>query len=106
MGANTAEVVVPDAIQALTDRLTTSYGDLLTPVIVRDVVQDCYQPLSNARIPTYVPILVEHNSRTKLRQLTRRSDPTVLLRGHSDAVRGHSITRACRRVRVALTRSA
>ncbi|MDQ1051598.1 three-helix bundle dimerization domain-containing protein [Streptomyces sp. V4I2] len=105
MGANTAEAAVPDTIQELTDRLTTSYANLLTAAIVRDVVQDCYQPLSNARIPNYVPILVEHSSRTKLRQLTRRSDPTVLLREHSDGTRGHSITRACRRVRVALTRS-
>jgi hypothetical protein len=72
MGANTVEAEVPDAIQELTDRLTVSYADLLTAVIVRDVVQDCYQPLSNARIPTYVPILVEHSSRAKLRQLTRR----------------------------------
>ncbi|RPF37372.1 three-helix bundle dimerization domain-containing protein [Streptomyces sp. TLI_185] len=104
MGANTAEAAVPDAIQELTDRLTTSYADLLTAAIVQGVVQDCYEPLSNARIPNYVPILVEHSSRTKLRQLTRR-DPTVLLREHSDGTRGHSITRAYRRVRVALTRS-
>ncbi|WP_392961268.1 three-helix bundle dimerization domain-containing protein [Streptomyces sp. LN245] len=106
MGANTAEAAVPDPIQELTDRLTASYSHLLTAAIVRDVVQDCYQPLSNARIPNYVPILVEHSSRTKLRQLTRRSDPTVLLREHSDGIRGHFITRAWRRVRVALTRSA
>jgi hypothetical protein len=106
MGANTAETAVPDAIQQLADRLTTSYADLLTAAIVRDVVQDSYRPLSNARIPNYVPILVEHSSRTKLRQLTRRSDPTVLVREHSDGARGRSITRACRRVRIALTRSA
>lgn len=77
MGANTAEAAVPDSIQELTDRLTASYANLLTAATVRDVVQECYQPLSNARIPNYVPILVEHCSRTKLRQLTRRSDPTV-----------------------------
>jgi hypothetical protein len=106
MGANTAEAAVPDAIQALTDRLTTSYADQLTAVIVRDVVRDCYRPLSNARIPTYVPILVEHSSRARLRRLTRRPDPTVRVREHSDGARGHSITRACRRVRIALTRSA
>ena len=75
MGANTAEAAVPDTIKELTDRLTASYANLLTAAIVGDVVQDCYQPLSNARIPNYVPILVEHSSRTKLRQLTRRSDP-------------------------------
>jgi hypothetical protein len=106
MGANTAETAVPDTIQELTDRLTASYADLLAAAIVRDVVQDCYQPLSNARIPNYVPILVEHSSRTKLRQLTRRSDPSVLLREHSEGIRGHSITRAYRRVRGALARSA
>lgn len=106
MGANTAEAAVPDAIQELSDRLTTSYADLLTAAIVRDVVRDSYRPLSNARIPTYVPILVEHSCRTKLRQLTRRPDPAVLVREHSDGARGHSITRACRRVRIALTRSA
>ncbi|MEU5323496.1 hypothetical protein AB0G67_43120 [Streptomyces sp. NPDC021056] len=106
MGANTVEAAVPDAIQELTDRLTASYANLLTAAIVRDVVQDSYRPLSNARIPTYVPILVEHSSRTKLRQLTRRSDSAVRLREHSDGLRGHSITRACRRVRVALTRPA
>ncbi|WP_158812278.1 three-helix bundle dimerization domain-containing protein [Streptomyces fulvoviolaceus] len=106
MGANTAETAVPDTIQELTDRLTASYANLLTAATVQDVVQDCYHPLSNARIPNYVPILVEHNSRTKLRQLTRRSDPTALLREHPDGTRGHSMTRAYRRVRVALTRSA
>ncbi|MDX3751746.1 three-helix bundle dimerization domain-containing protein [Streptomyces sp. AK08-02] len=106
MGANTAEAAVPDTIQELTDRLTASYANLLTAAIVRDVVQDCYRPLSNARIPNYVPILVEHSSRTKLRQLTRRSDPPILLRERSDGTRGHSMTRACRRVRAALTRSA
>ncbi|GAA3988390.1 MULTISPECIES: three-helix bundle dimerization domain-containing protein [Streptomyces] len=106
MGANTAEAAVPDTIQELTDRLTASYATLLTAATVRDVVQDCYQPLSNARIPNYVPILVEHSSRTKLRELTRRPDPTVLLRDDSYGVRGRSMTRAYRRVRVALTRSA
>ncbi len=106
MGANTAEAAVPDRIQELADRLTASYDNLLTAAVVRDVVQDCYQPLSNARIPNYVPILVEHNSRARLRQLTRRSDPTALLREHSDGTRDHSMTRAYRKVRVALTRSA
>lgn len=62
MGANTPEAAVPDTIQELTDRLTASYAHLLTAATVRDVVQDCYQPLSKARIPNYVPILVEHNS--------------------------------------------
>jgi hypothetical protein len=103
MGANRAETAAPDTIQELTDRLTISYAHLLTAAIVQGVVQDCYQPLSNARIPHYVPLLVEHSSRTKLRQLTRRSDPTVLLREHSDGARAHYIARACRRVRVALT---
>lgn len=106
MGANTAESALPDTIQELTDRLTASYANLLTAAVVRDVVQDCYQPLSNARIANYVPILVEHSSRTKLRQLTRRPDATPLLREHSDGIRGHSITAALRRVRIALTRSA
>ncbi|MFD9196313.1 three-helix bundle dimerization domain-containing protein [Streptomyces phaeochromogenes] len=106
MGANTAEAAVPDTIQELTDRLTASYANLLTAATVQGVVQDCYQPLSNARIPNYVPILVEHNSRTKLRQLTRRSDPTILLHEHSDGMRSHSIARAYRRVRIALARSA
>ncbi|MGW0633936.1 three-helix bundle dimerization domain-containing protein, partial [Streptomyces sp. NPDC002758] len=116
LDANAASPPVMPVVQArdlqsrvvdeLTDRLTASYANLLTAAIVRDVVQDCYQPLSNARIPNYVPILVEHSSRTKLRQLTRRSDPTVLLREHSDGIRSHSIASAYRRVRVALTRSA
>lgn len=106
MGANTVEAAVPDTIQELTDRLTASYANLLTAAVVRDVVQDCYQPLSNARIANYVPILVEHSSRTKLRQLTRRLDATAPLREHSDEKRDHSTTTALRRVRVALTRSA
>ncbi|MGY1499903.1 three-helix bundle dimerization domain-containing protein [Streptomyces sp. QTS52] len=80
MGVNTAEAALPDAIQALTDRLTVSYVNLLTAAVVRDVVQDCYQPLTNARIANYVPLLVEHSSRAKLRELTRRLDPTALLR--------------------------
>ncbi|WP_189327767.1 three-helix bundle dimerization domain-containing protein [Streptomyces flaveus] len=106
MGANTAESALPDTIQELTDRLTASYANLVTAAVVRDMVQDCYQPLSNARIANYVPILVEHSSRTKLRQLTRRPNATPLLREHSDGIRGHSITAALRRVRIALTRSA
>jgi hypothetical protein len=75
MGANTAETALPDTLQKLTDHLTASYAGLLTPAVVREVVQDCYQPLSNARIVGYVPILVEHNSRARLRQLVRRPDP-------------------------------
>lgn len=107
MGANTVEAAVPDTIQELTDRLTASYANLLTAAVVRDVVQDCYQPLSNARIANYVPILVEHKSRTRLRQLTRRSPgPTAIPGEHSDGKRGHAITTALRRLRVALTRSA
>ncbi|MFF1674675.1 three-helix bundle dimerization domain-containing protein [Streptomyces sp. NPDC058256] len=88
MGANTAEAALPDTIQELTDRLTASYANLLTPA----VVQDCYQPLSNARIANYVPILVEHSCRNRLRQLTRRPDPAASLREHSGGTRGHSIT--------------
>ena len=106
MGANTAESALPDTIQELTDRLTASYADLLSAAVVRDVVQDCYQPLSNARIANYVPILVEHNSRTRLRRLARRPDPTVPLREEPDGTRGHSVTTALRRLRIALTRSA
>ncbi|MGW3407563.1 three-helix bundle dimerization domain-containing protein [Streptomyces sp. NPDC000888] len=92
MGANTAEAALPDNIQELTDRLTASYANLLTPAVVRDVVQDCYQPLSNARIANYVPILVEHSCHNRLRQLTRRPDPAASLREHSGGTRGHSIT--------------
>ncbi|MHA5054672.1 three-helix bundle dimerization domain-containing protein [Streptomyces sp. SD15] len=106
MGANTAETALPDTLQKLTDHLTASYADLLTAAVVREVVQDCYQPLSNARITNYVPILVEHNSRTRLRRLARRPDPTVPLRAESDGTRGHSVTTALRRLRIALTRSA
>lgn len=89
MGANTAERALPDAIQELTDRLTASFANLLTAAVVRDVVQDCYQPLSDARIPNYVPILVEHNSRSRLRRLARRPDPTAPPREESDGARGH-----------------
>ncbi|MGW7380177.1 three-helix bundle dimerization domain-containing protein [Streptomyces sp. NPDC054794] len=105
MGANTAETALPDTLQELTDHLTATYAGLLTPAVVREVVQDCYQPLSNARIANYVPILVEHNSRTKLRQLARRPDPTAPLREKSDGARGHLVTTALRRLRIALTRS-
>ncbi|WP_406510554.1 three-helix bundle dimerization domain-containing protein [Streptomyces sp. NBC_00212] len=76
MGANTVETALPDPIQEVTDRLTASFAGLLTASVVRDVVQGCYEPLRDARITNYVPILVEHNSRTKLRQLIRRTDPT------------------------------
>ncbi|MGW7420164.1 hypothetical protein ACWGJB_08875 [Streptomyces sp. NPDC054813] len=57
---------------------------MLTAAVARDVVQDCYQPLSNARIAACVPILVEHNSRTALRRLARRPGPTTALREKSD----------------------
>ncbi|QIY99507.1 three-helix bundle dimerization domain-containing protein [Streptomyces sp. S1D4-11] len=106
MGANTAEAALPDTIQELADRLTASYANLLTAAVVRDVVQNCYQPLSNARIANYVPILVEHSSRTRLRQLVQRPESTAPLREESDRIRGHSLTTALRRLRVALTRSA
>ncbi|MEU9896055.1 three-helix bundle dimerization domain-containing protein [Streptomyces phaeochromogenes] len=105
MGANTVESALPDTIQELTNRLTAAYANLLTAAVVRDVVHDCYQPLSNARIANYVPILVEHSSRTKLRQLTRRPDAMAHLRAPSDGARGRSVTLALRRIRVALTRS-
>jgi hypothetical protein len=106
MGANTVEAALPDTLQRLTEHLTASYANLLPAAAVREVVQDCYQPLSNARIANYVPILVEHNSRTKLRQLVRRPDPTAPLREESDGTRGHSATTALKRLRSAMTRSA
>ncbi|MFD3581715.1 three-helix bundle dimerization domain-containing protein [Streptomyces sp. NPDC058683] len=84
MSANTAETRLPDTLEKLTDHLTALYADLLTAAVVRDVVQDCYQPLSNARIATYVPILVEHDSRTVLRRLARRPGPMTPLREESD----------------------
>ncbi|WP_411147144.1 three-helix bundle dimerization domain-containing protein [Streptomyces sp. A30] len=105
MGANTAETALPDTLQELAGRLTAAYAGLLTPAVVREVVQDCYQPLSNARIANYVPILVEHNSRSKLRQLSRRPDPAAPLREESDGARGHLVPTALRRLRIALTRS-
>ncbi|MER5523397.1 hypothetical protein ABT075_02130 [Streptomyces sp. NPDC002677] len=84
MSANTAETRLPDTLEKLTDHLTALYADLLTAAVVRDVVQDCYQRLSNARIAAYVPILVEHNSRTVLRRLARRPGLTTPLREKSD----------------------
>ncbi|MCX5328402.1 three-helix bundle dimerization domain-containing protein [Streptomyces sp. NBC_00140] len=65
--------------------------------VVRAVVQDSDQPLSNARIANYVPILVEHNSRSKRRRLARRPDPAAPLREKSDGARGHVATTASHR---------
>jgi hypothetical protein len=106
MGANTVEAVLPDPIQELADRLTASFAESLTASVVREVVQACYEPLREARIANYVPILVEHNSRAELRQLIRHTAPSgPPLRERSGRTAGPSVTTALRGIRKALTRA-
>ncbi len=93
MGANTVEAALPGNIQDVTDRLTVSFTNLLTASVVRDVVRGCYEPLSDARITTYVPLLVEHNSRSKLRRLIRRAEPAPSLHEGPGRASGRLISR-------------
>jgi hypothetical protein len=106
MGANTHQIALPQAMQDLTDRLTVSYADRVTATVVEEVVHDCYQPLKNRRIMNYVPVLVEHDSRSRLRQLTARLSPSASPRQTSGGRRSRSIMTALRRLRARLTRSA
>jgi hypothetical protein len=73
MCANTMQIALPPAIEKLTDRLKAPYADLLTATVVEGVVRDCYQPFKSVRITGYVPMFVEHDSRSQLRQLAGRN---------------------------------
>ena len=109
MGANTPQIVLPPAMRELTDRLTVSYADRVAATVVEGVVRDCYQPLKNRRIMNYVPILVEHDSRSRLRHLTsRRGQPAQSAppRETSGGRRARSVMTALRRHWARLTRSA
>lgn len=61
----------PGHVQTLVTRLTAEYGDQLGTDTVTEIVRSCYQPLAQARIAAYVPILVEHASRDRLRRLVK-----------------------------------
>lgn len=61
----------PEHVQTLVTRLTAEYGDRLGADTVADTVRSCYQPLAQARITAYVPVLVEHASRDRLRRLAK-----------------------------------
>lgn len=109
MGANTPQIALPQAMLELTDRLTVSYADQVAATVVEGVVRDCYQPLKNRRIMSYVPILVEHDSRSRLRHLTGRHDRpsrSAPPRETPGGRRGRSVMAALRRGRARLTRSA
>ncbi|MBO3751403.1 hypothetical protein J5X84_35475 [Streptosporangiaceae bacterium NEAU-GS5] len=107
MGANTPQVTLPQAIQDLTGRLQMSYADRLTSTIVEGVVRDCYQPFADVRITSYVPMFVEHDSRSRLRQLTSspvQPSAPALPSATSDGRPRRSFTAALRRLRAVLSR--
>jgi hypothetical protein len=105
MCANAPQSALPPAIEKLADRLTAAYADLLTATVVDGVVRDCYQPFKYVRITGFVPIFVEHDSRSRLRQLTGSDARPALfpLRETSGGRRGRSFTTALRRLRAWLT---
>jgi hypothetical protein len=104
MCANTPQIALPPAIEKLADRLTASYSDLLTATVVDGVVRDCYQPFKYVRIPGFVPIFVEHDSRGRLRKLTGHTVRPALFPLRETSGEGRFFTAALRRLRATLTR--
>lgn len=77
MKAGILQTEVPDQIEELADRLEVTYGDRVSSEVVDGVVSECYEPMKHARIKAFVAVLVEHNSRRRLRELSpiRHSSP-------------------------------
>src|SRR5664280_1328755 len=67
----------PEHVRALVTRLIREYGDRLPTDTVVEVVHSCYQPLAEARITAFVPTLVEHASRDRLRRLSKAGITTL-----------------------------
>jgi hypothetical protein len=67
----------PEHVRALVTRLMREYGDRLPTDTVVEVVHSCYQPLAEARITAFVPTLVEHASRDRLRRLSKAGITTL-----------------------------
>jgi len=60
---------LPERITNLVRLLQAAYGETVSGATVEAVVRDCYAPFTNATITHFVPNLVEHASRDRLRQL-------------------------------------
>ena len=77
VNASNDQTVLPEEIQLLADRLEVAYTDHLTTVAVDEVVRESYEPMTDARIKSFVPVLVENASRNRLRRLADpgREDP-------------------------------
>lgn len=78
MNSPVSQTELSEQIEELADRLEFTYSDTLSSAVVDEVVSDCYEPMRNAKIKSYVAVLVEHNSRRRLRQLSplRRTPAT------------------------------
>jgi hypothetical protein len=70
---------LPAPIREVAERLRKIYRGRVADATVDKIVRDCYQPLADARIGGYVPILVENGSRQHLRDLA--GPPTLPLPG-------------------------
>ncbi len=56
-----------ETIAKVTDRLAARYPDAPRPLVARVVVEE-YESLEASRIRTYIPTLVEHGARNRLRR--------------------------------------
>jgi hypothetical protein len=56
-----------DTIAKVTDRLAARYPDTPRPLVTRIVAEE-YESLDASRIRTYIPTLVEHGARNRLKR--------------------------------------
>jgi hypothetical protein len=56
-----------DTIAKVTDRLAARYPDVPLPLVARVVTEE-YEALDDSRIRTYIPTLVEHEAKNKLKR--------------------------------------
>lgn len=61
---------LPEPITNLVRILETAYHGTVSGSTVEAIVRSCYAPFTDATITNYLPNIVEHASRDRLRQLT------------------------------------
>lgn len=61
------------AIQHVVDRLTDRFGDVPADV-VENTVHDVHDSFDDARVRDYVPVIVEHDAKARLRRTAAHED--------------------------------
>jgi hypothetical protein len=69
---------MPERIENLVRILANAYHEQVPYSSVEAVVRSCYAPFAEAKFAAFVPNLVEHESRDRLRQLAASGTPVAV----------------------------